>query len=101
MPSHLEKRVREAPFARQLLLRERSKLPSGRVPLYICPECADLGCGCVSVQVSETEDCFVWSDPGWENNYQEGWCAIDGARDFYFVKEPYRLLLTSFANRKR
>lgn len=49
----------EFEFALWLLLREPSQLPSGQVPLYICPECGDLGCQSLSVRVIEEPDRFV------------------------------------------
>jgi hypothetical protein len=42
---------------------------SGRVPLYVCAECGDLGCGAITALVERTPDGFVWSDFAFENNY--------------------------------
>src|ERR1044071_8719053 len=42
---------------------------SGRVPLYVCAECGDLGCGAITALVEWTSDGFVWSDFAFENNY--------------------------------
>ena len=46
----------------QLLLRDPPELPTGRVPIYVCPECGDPDCGALAVRVEETEAGFVWSD---------------------------------------
>ena len=46
----------ERQYFLRLLLRVPSQLPSGRIPLYICPECADLGCGCMSVKVKKYDE---------------------------------------------
>jgi len=46
---------------RQLLLRDPSPLPSGRVPLYGCV-CGDLGCGCLAVRIERQGDHVIWSD---------------------------------------
>ncbi|HEY0216622.1 MAG TPA: hypothetical protein VGC57_09540 [Cellulomonas sp.] len=43
-----------------------SELPGGRVPLYVCPVCADLGCGAVSALVERTATSVVWRDFGWD-----------------------------------
>lgn len=59
-------------FAKQLLLKEESELKSKRIPIYVCKCCADLGCGATTVKVVRTEKSFIWSDFGWENNYEEG-----------------------------
>ena len=59
----------EASAIAQLLLRQPSEMPGGRVPLYVCAECGDLGCGAVTAHVEKTSDAFVWSDLAWEVNY--------------------------------
>jgi hypothetical protein len=37
-----------------------------RVPLYICPECGDLGCGAVTVKVEREGSNIVWRDFAFE-----------------------------------
>jgi hypothetical protein len=44
-------------------------LPDGRVSLYVCPECGDLGCGALSVVIEERAETFVWRDFAFQNNY--------------------------------
>ena len=56
-------------FVERLLLRQPAVLPSGRREVLVCPECADLGCGCVSADVSSDGDYFVWDEIGYENDY--------------------------------
>ena len=56
-------------FVERLLLRQPPVLPSGRREVLVCPECADLGCGCISADISSDEDYFVWDDIGFEINY--------------------------------
>lgn len=56
-------------FVERLLLRQQALLPSGRRELLVCPECADLGCGCISANVSSEADYFVWDEIGYENDY--------------------------------
>ena len=81
----------ERSYVRQLLGRAPSELESGRVPLYVCSECADIGCGAVTVRVIALDDCFVWS----ELSVESPWSAspIDWRtreeRDFYFAKSSY------------
>jgi hypothetical protein len=58
--------------ARRLLLLEPGDLPSGRVSLYTCPECGDLGCGGITVSILRRNGDIVWCDFGYENNYEEG-----------------------------
>ena len=59
----------QASFVERLLLRQPALLPSGRRELLVCPECADLGCGCISADISSDREFFVWKDIGFENDY--------------------------------
>jgi hypothetical protein len=64
-----------APEERQKAVRRLLKLapgdfPDDRVALYICPECGDLGCGAISVEILISEDKVIWRDFGYENNYE-------------------------------
>lgn len=43
-------------------------LESGRVMLFVCAECGDIGCGATTIDVEETEDEIIWSNFGDENN---------------------------------
>lgn len=86
-------------FAKQLLLKEPSELESKRVPLYVCNCCADLGCGALTVNVEKINDCFVWSDIGYENNYEDGFSQNEfmkrtgpfkfNAENYVSVVQPY------------
>jgi hypothetical protein len=52
--------------ARALLGLEPSELANGRVVLYVCPSCGDLGCGAVTARVERTAQTVAWSDFGWD-----------------------------------
>lgn len=39
--------------------------------LFVCPECADLGCGAITMSITKEGDSFVWSEFAYENNYDE------------------------------
>lgn len=52
----------EASSLHELLGKTASRLPSGRVPLYVCPECGDVDCGTVAVRIAFSADTVVWSD---------------------------------------
>lgn len=78
-------------YAEQLLMRAPSELKSGRVPIYICPECADLGCGAVTVDVFRSGNEIVWDDFHHETNY--GSESPIEAPQFVFDAEAYRLLI--------
>ena len=57
--------------ARQLRCEEPPSLPSGRVLLYVCPECGDIGCGAIAVRISRHGDRIIWEDFARENGYEE------------------------------
>jgi hypothetical protein len=56
---------------RRLLTAEPGDASDGRVSLYVCPECGDLGCGAISVRIDGTPGEIVWRDFGFENNYED------------------------------
>ena len=59
---------------RRLLLMEAGDASDGRVSLFVCPECGDLGCGAITARVEEGPLGIVWRDIGFENSYD---LAID------------------------
>jgi hypothetical protein len=77
-------------------------MPSGRVSLYVCPECGDLGCGARGVFIQGTTDSVVWRDPAYENNY-DGLVhsTSDGPLDasmLVFARESYDALVEELRN---
>ena len=57
--------------AASLLLSEPPNTESGRVLLYICPECGDIGCGAYSTKISKVNSAYVWESFAYENGYEE------------------------------
>jgi hypothetical protein len=56
--------------AERLLLRRPPLLPSGRREFLVCAECGeDLGCGCISANIESRDGQYIWSDFGYENDY--------------------------------
>src|SRR5262245_21851009 len=53
---------------RLLLLEKAGDMASGRVALYVCPLCGDLGCGAVSVRITRENTDIVWSEFEWESD---------------------------------
>ena len=82
--------------ARQLLLRDPSELPTGRVPLYVCAECGGVDCGVVAARVEETDAAYVWSDFTNEVTYyydssdERVQFRYEGVGPFAFDKAAYR-----------
>jgi hypothetical protein len=52
-----------------LTLRAKSELKSGRVAIYVCPECGDIGCGAITANVQDGGSVVVWSEFGYETDY--------------------------------
>ena len=47
------------------------EIPSERLMIYVCSECGDIGCGCISVDIEVTDDKVIWRNFGYENNDPE------------------------------
>ena len=50
-------------------LKEKSELESGRVMLYVCPECGDIDCGAITAVILDVGDRIIWRDFGYETGY--------------------------------
>jgi hypothetical protein len=86
-------------FCRQLLLRQASAFKSGRVPLYVCACCADLGCGALTVRVEKVDGGIAWCDFGWEWTDGGGISQgehMAGAGPYLFDADAYRSALYPF-----
>lgn len=81
-------------FAKQLLLKEPSELDSRRVPLYVCNCCGDLGCGALTVKVEKIGEYFVWSDFGYESNYEDS----ISQNDFMKRTGPFKFDIESYVS---
>lgn len=55
----------------RLLRKAEPDAPYDRYCLYVCPECADLGCGAVTAIIKRDGDNITWRDFGFQNNYDE------------------------------
>ena len=51
-------------------------LKNGRVPILICPECADLGCGAVTCKIQRLGDILEFTEIGFQNNYEDNVCEL-------------------------
>lgn len=51
-----------APYVGELLLTAPPSLPEGRVPIYVCPACADPGCGVLTAVIRREGDVVIWED---------------------------------------
>lgn len=56
---------------KQLLLQEPPETESGRSLIYVCPECADIGCGAYGCKITKVGEAYIWSEFAYENGYEE------------------------------
>ena len=55
----------------RLLLADAADLPKDRRSLFICPECGDLGCGALTLEVDKENGQIAWKNFGYENNWED------------------------------
>ena len=55
----------------RLLLSTPPATDSKRYEIYVCPLCADLGCGAITVDIKRDNDMVVWKDFGLEYSYRD------------------------------
>ncbi|HEY6507154.1 MAG TPA: hypothetical protein VIY56_04025 [Vicinamibacterales bacterium] len=77
--------------AARLLMHEAPNSPCGRVLLYTCAECGDVGCGAYAVRLSRHDDLWIWSDYAWENGYEDPQSLI--LPTFEFADENYKAVI--------
>lgn len=61
--------VESAAALKRLLGERAGDLPDGRVSLYVCPECGDLGCGAVTAKVSIDPVAVTWHNIAIQADY--------------------------------
>jgi hypothetical protein len=74
------------------LTRKSADLENGRVMLYVCPECGDIGCGAITVNISKSDEGYAWAEFGYENNYDPQMKDLDSYRaigPFQFEADEY------------
>jgi hypothetical protein len=50
-------------------LRKKPELETGRIMLYVCPECGDIDCGAITATIADLGDRIVWRSFGYETGY--------------------------------
>ncbi|WP_018883105.1 hypothetical protein [Paenibacillus massiliensis] len=75
---------------RRLLLQDHSDFSNNRNSIYICPACADLGCGAVTLEIEITNDIVKWSKFGLQDNLNNSIKYLDHIEEFHFNLDEYR-----------
>ncbi|CAI3806385.1 hypothetical protein [Rheinheimera sp. MM224] len=77
---------------RQLLLLEAPKMVSGRRLIYVCPECADVGCGAYGCIIRKEDNVYIWESFAYENGYEEPQVLV-GVGPFRFEISEYEQVI--------
>lgn len=82
------------------LLEEPPDTGTGRVMMYVCPECGDLACGAVTVIVGRDPEAgtYTWRDFGYENGYDPSLPDLfeyAGVGPYTFCDTEYRTAMES------
>lgn len=56
----------QAEIVAQFLVEKPSELDSGRVPVLVCEECGDVGCGAIAVKIIRDGEHIKWTDWSFE-----------------------------------
>ena len=74
----------------QFLARRAPTLLSGRVPILVCEECGDIGCGAIAARIERRGSVVKWSDWAFENGYEPArvleWSTYPEALQFDWIK---------------
>jgi hypothetical protein len=90
-----------AATVRRLLGQDPGDAPGGRVSVYVCPECGDLGCGAVTIALTVGPDTVTWSDWGYQTDGEED-VRRDGVPSFgplTFDRAEYQAVLRDALDR--
>ena len=83
-------------FRRMLIRKEPSDFQPERIPLFVCPECVDYGCGVGTVRITREDNLIIWSDFRLERDYDDDF--MDAPEEthlrFSFNASEYYQLLT-------
>jgi hypothetical protein len=74
-----------------------------RLPLYVCPECGDLGCGALTCEAFQVGDKIVWSNFGFETaiaEYTPDFASYAEVGPFEFDSHQYAETIARAAKRK-
>lgn len=69
---------------------EKSSLISGRIMIYVCPECGDIGCGAITANINVTNTEVIWNNFAYEDdNAEPNITDYQGIGPFIFNKKQY------------
>lgn len=75
--------------------RPTAGLEAGRVSLFVCGECGDLGCGAVTAALDMDPDRITWRQFAWENGYEPAEPIENAPASIAFGTADYEKVLGS------
>lgn len=79
----------------ELLLEKETELGNGRVIIYGCSECLDIGCGAMTVKIEKVDNSIIWKEFAYENEYEEtDFEEYKKIGSFVFEQKAYQDLFT-------
>ena len=70
-------------------------LDGGRVELYVCPECGDIGCGALTAVIAMSPTVVTWTELAWYTNIGLGFEGLASLGPFSFDRDQYGEALSS------
>lgn len=95
--------IESAKAIERLLGEASGDLPDGRVSLYVCPECGDLGCGAITTQLVIETDVVTWRGFAHQTDYEDESFPLASAQlpDIRFARTEYEAVLREELGRQR
>ena len=96
--------IESAAAIERLLGFASGDLPDGRVSLYVCPECGDLGCGAITASLEFDSDVVTWRAFGIQTDNDETAAPLGGPDDSWtctFNRSEYERALAPELERLR
>lgn len=66
-----EDKAYEKEILKQFRCEKKSDLPGGRIMLYVCPACGDIGCGAITMLIRDYGTTIEWSAFASDNGYED------------------------------
>ena len=82
----------------KLLLKKEPDTTDGRIKMYVCPECGDIGCGVFCCKIEKTNEFYIWKDFAYENGYEDA-KIINKIGPYYFDKIVYEKLILELSRK--
>jgi hypothetical protein len=80
----------EQEFIKAFLGEAPAQTSTGRIMIYVCPECLDIECGSITAELEFNENTVVWKKFGYENGYEDiNFASFEHIHELKFEKQDY------------